>query len=145
MSRHLRNEHGLGPKSEEGSSSSGQAQLHDMPGAGMPFVYNRDRMIAEFDKFIIDDELPFSFGESSNYEYFKRVALQPKYRKVPRNILKRRTQQSYYAYRGYLMEMFCTYDGRVNLTSDTCVDPEMLLRVTHPFGILTGLRVRGVY
>ncbi|KAL2943133.1 DNA-directed RNA polymerase II subunit RPB2 [Bienertia sinuspersici] len=25
------------------------------------------------------------------------------------------------------------------------IDPGMLLRVTHPFGILTGLRVRGVY
>ncbi|KAL2902939.1 putative AC transposase, partial [Bienertia sinuspersici] len=40
-------------------------------------------------KFIIADELPYSFGESSNYEYFNRVALQPQYRKVPRNTLKR--------------------------------------------------------
>ncbi|KAL2920563.1 Zinc finger BED domain-containing protein RICESLEEPER 2 [Bienertia sinuspersici] len=108
MSRHHRSEHGLGPEGEEGSSGGGQAQLHgyasDMPDAG---------------KFIIADELPYSFGESSNYEYFNRVALQPQYRKVPRNTLKRRTQQSYYAYRGYLMEMFCTYDGRVSLTSDT--------------------------
>ncbi|KAL2929454.1 putative AC transposase [Bienertia sinuspersici] len=70
-------------------------------------------------RFIIADELPYSFGESVNYEYFNRVALQPQYRKVPRNTLKRRTQQSYYAYRGYLMEMFRTYDGRVSLTSDT--------------------------
>ncbi|KAL2942301.1 putative AC transposase [Bienertia sinuspersici] len=70
-------------------------------------------------QFIIADELPFSFDESSNYEYFVRVALQPQYRKVARNTLKRRTRQSYYAYRGYLMEMFRTYDGRVSLTSDT--------------------------
>ncbi|KAL2934696.1 putative AC transposase, partial [Bienertia sinuspersici] len=42
-------------------------------------------------KFIIADELPYSFGESSNYEYFNRVALQPQYRKVPRNTLKRYT------------------------------------------------------
>ncbi|KAL2894581.1 putative AC transposase, partial [Bienertia sinuspersici] len=123
MSRHLRSEHGLGPEGEEGSSGGGQAQLHryasDMPGADMPFVYNRDRIISEFGKFIIADELPFSFGESSNYEYSNRVALQPQYRKVPRNTLKRHTQQSYYAYRGYLMEMFRTYDGRVSLTSDT--------------------------
>ncbi|KAL2923931.1 Zinc finger BED domain-containing protein RICESLEEPER 2, partial [Bienertia sinuspersici] len=85
MSRHLRSEHGLGPEGEEGSSGGGQAQLHgyasDMPGAGMPFVYNRDRMIFEFGKFIIAYELPFSFGESSNNEYFNRVALQPQYRK----------------------------------------------------------------
>ncbi|KAL2923501.1 putative AC transposase, partial [Bienertia sinuspersici] len=78
MSRHLRSEHGLGPKGEEGSSGGGQAQLHgyasDMPGAG---------------RFIIADELPYSFGESSNYEYFNRVALQPQYRKAPRNTLKR--------------------------------------------------------
>ncbi|KAL2933056.1 putative AC9 transposase [Bienertia sinuspersici] len=47
------------------------------------------------------------------------VALQPQYRRVPRNTLKRHTQQAYYAYRGYLMEMFRTYDGRVSLTSDT--------------------------
>ncbi|KAL2922824.1 putative AC transposase, partial [Bienertia sinuspersici] len=123
MSRQLRSEHGLGPEGEEGSSGGGQAQLHgyasDMPGAGMPFVYNRDRMISELGRFIIADELPYSFGESVNYEYFNRVALQPQYRKVPRNTLKRRTQQSYYAYRGYLMEMFRTYDGRVSLTSDT--------------------------
>ncbi|KAL2935213.1 putative AC9 transposase [Bienertia sinuspersici] len=123
MSRHLRSEHGLGPEDKEGSSGGGQAQLHgyasDMPGAGMPFVFNRDRMIVEFGKFIIADELPFSFGESSNYEYFNRVALQPQYRKVPRKTLKHRTQQSYYAYRGYLMEIFRTYDGRVSLTSDT--------------------------
>ncbi|KAL2923420.1 putative AC transposase [Bienertia sinuspersici] len=249
MSRHLRSEHGLGPEGEEGSSGGGQAQLHEyasgMPSAGMPLVYNRDRKITEFGNFIIADELPFSFGESSNYEYFNRVALQPHYRRVPRNTLKRHTQQSYYAYRGYLMEMFRTYDGRVSLTSDTwtstygepfvCVtahwidddwllqkqiicieamkeahngfniktrivsccinfhlvdklfsisldnatantrameflkedpsiklllngslmhvrccarifvDPGMLLRVTHPFGILTGLRVRSVY
>ncbi|KAL2934952.1 Zinc finger BED domain-containing protein RICESLEEPER 3, partial [Bienertia sinuspersici] len=40
-------------------------------------------------RFIIADELPYSFGESVNYEYFNRVALQPQYRKVPRNTLKR--------------------------------------------------------
>ncbi|KAL2892729.1 Zinc finger BED domain-containing protein 4, partial [Bienertia sinuspersici] len=93
MSRHLRSEHGLGSEGEKGSSGGGQAQLHgyasDMPGAGMPFIYNRDRMISELGKFIIADELPYSFGESSNYEYFNRVALQPQYRKMPRNTLKR--------------------------------------------------------
>ncbi|KAL2901885.1 Zinc finger BED domain-containing protein DAYSLEEPER [Bienertia sinuspersici] len=56
-------------------------------------------------QFIIADELPFSFGKSPNYEYFNRVALQPQYRRVPRNTLKRHTQQAYYAYRNYLMEM----------------------------------------
>ncbi|KAL2923983.1 putative AC transposase, partial [Bienertia sinuspersici] len=70
-------------------------------------------------QFIIADELPFSLGERPNYDYFNRVALQPQYRRVPRNTLKHRTQHSYYAYRGYSMEMFRTYDGRVNLTSDT--------------------------
>ncbi|KAL2928170.1 Zinc finger BED domain-containing protein RICESLEEPER 2 [Bienertia sinuspersici] len=95
MSRHLRSEHGLGPEGDEGSSGGRQAQLHgyasDMPGAGMPFIYNRDRMISELGKFIIANGLPYSFGESSNYEYFNRVALQPQYRKVPRNTLKRHT------------------------------------------------------
>ncbi|KAL2898471.1 Zinc finger BED domain-containing protein RICESLEEPER 2, partial [Bienertia sinuspersici] len=123
MSRHLRSEHGLGAEGEEGSSGGGQDQLHgyasDMPGTSMPFVYNRDRMITEFGKFIIADELPFSFGESPNYEYFNRVALQPQYRRVPRNTLKRHTQQAYYAYRSYLMDMFRIYDGCVSLTSDT--------------------------
>ncbi|KAL2932942.1 Zinc finger BED domain-containing protein RICESLEEPER 2, partial [Bienertia sinuspersici] len=85
MARHLRSDHGLGPEGEEGSSGGGQVQLHgyasDMPDAGMPFVYNRYRMITEFGKFIIADELPFSFGESPNYEYFNKVALQPQYRR----------------------------------------------------------------
>ncbi|KAL2927986.1 Zinc finger BED domain-containing protein RICESLEEPER 2, partial [Bienertia sinuspersici] len=30
-------------------------------------------------QFMIVDELPFNFGESPNYEYFNRVALQPQY------------------------------------------------------------------
>ncbi|KAL2898398.1 putative non-canonical purine NTP phosphatase [Bienertia sinuspersici] len=59
MSRHLRSEHGLGLEGEEGSSGGGQAQLHgyafDMPGAGMPFVYNGDRMIAEFAQYTYGD------------------------------------------------------------------------------------------
>ncbi|KAL2938767.1 Zinc finger BED domain-containing protein RICESLEEPER 2 [Bienertia sinuspersici] len=84
MSRHLRSEHGLGPEGEE-SSGGRQSQQHryasDMPGAGMPFVDNRERMITEFGKFVIADELLFSFGESPNYEYFNRVALQPQYRR----------------------------------------------------------------
>ncbi|KAL2943403.1 putative AC transposase [Bienertia sinuspersici] len=42
---------------------------------------------------VIADELPFSFGESPNYEYFNRVALQPQHRRVLRNTLKRHTQQ----------------------------------------------------
>ncbi|KAL2945570.1 Zinc finger BED domain-containing protein RICESLEEPER 2 [Bienertia sinuspersici] len=85
MSRHLRSEHGLGSEGEEGNSGGGQAQLHgyasDMPGTGMPFVYIRDRMIIEFGKFIISNDLPCSFGESPNYEYFNRFALQPQYRR----------------------------------------------------------------
>ncbi|KAL2931380.1 putative AC transposase, partial [Bienertia sinuspersici] len=106
MSRHLRSEHGLGPEGEEGAAVADKLNYTGM-------------LLTCPAQFIIADELPYSFGESSNYEYFNRVALQPQYRKVPRNTLKRRTQQSYYAYRGYLMEMFRTYDGRVSLTSDT--------------------------
>ncbi|KAL2935254.1 putative AC transposase [Bienertia sinuspersici] len=109
MARHLRSDHGLGPEGKEGSSGGGQAQLHgyasDMPGVGV----------------------------SPNYEYFNRVALQPQYRRVPRNTLKRHTQQAYYAYKSYLMEMFRTYDGRVNLTSDTCTST-----YEEPFVCVTG-------
>ncbi|KAL2921554.1 5'-methylthioadenosine/S-adenosylhomocysteine nucleosidase, partial [Bienertia sinuspersici] len=101
MSRHLRSEHGLGPEGEEGSSGGGQAQLYgyasDMPGTGMRFIYNRDRMISELGKFIIADELPYSFSESSNYEYFNIVALQPQYRKLLHDAI---------AYRDVLTDMY---------------------------------------
>ncbi|KAL2944201.1 Plexin-A4, partial [Bienertia sinuspersici] len=110
MPRNLRSKHGLGLEGEE-SNDEGQAELHgyasDMPGVGMPFVYNRERMITECGKFVIADELPFSFGESPNYEYFNRVALQSQYRRVPRNTLKRHTQQGYYAYRECI-KIICT-------------------------------------
>ncbi|KAL2895023.1 putative AC transposase, partial [Bienertia sinuspersici] len=76
-------------------------------------------MINELGKFVIANKLPFSFGESTNYEYFIRVALQPQYRRVPRNTLKCHTQQAYYAYRGNLMNVFRTFDDRVNLNSNT--------------------------
>ena len=85
----------------------------------MPFSYNKDRMIEEFAKYMIADELPFNHGESKNLEYFNRVALQPLYRAVPRNTLKRHTQSQYYEERGKLMEMFRNLDCRVCLTTDT--------------------------
>ena len=122
LARHLRSEHQLGPEGEEHVRST-QAQIQgymsSIPGGGMPFAYNRDRMIDEFAKYVITVELPFNHGESENYEYFNRVALQPAFRKVPRNTLKRHTLTLYHTYRSYLMEMFRTFDGRVSLTSDT--------------------------
>ena len=90
-----------------------------MPGAGMPFIYNRDRLIQQLGKFIINTEQPFSFGENQEYEDLNRLALQPAFRKVPRNTLKRHTQQAYFAYKAFLIEMFHIYEGRFSLTSDT--------------------------
>ncbi|KAL2937000.1 Type-2 restriction enzyme BsuMI component YdjA [Bienertia sinuspersici] len=58
MALHLKSEHGLGSKGEERSSGSGQAQLHGY------------------------DHARWSFGESPNYKYFNRVALQPQNRKL---------------------------------------------------------------
>ncbi|KAL2899624.1 putative AC9 transposase, partial [Bienertia sinuspersici] len=106
MSRHLRSEHGLGPEGEEGATAADKLNYTGM-------------LLTCPAQFIIADELPFSFAESPNYEYFNRVALQSQYRRVPRNTLKRHTQQAYYAYSGYLIEMFRIYDGRVSLTFDT--------------------------
>ncbi|KAL2924957.1 putative AC transposase, partial [Bienertia sinuspersici] len=119
MARHLKNQHRLGPKGEE-TSAGDQTQLH------------RIRMIEEFSKFVINDELPFNFGESSNYEYFNRVALQPAFKKVSRNALKRHIQRTYFTYRSYLIEMFRTFDGRVSLTSDMWISPfeELFVCVT---------------
>lgn len=121
MARHLKKGHNLGPDGAERDDSR-QAQIHGYatttPGAGMPFVYNRDRMIDEFSKYVILDELPFTHGESPNFEHFNRVAMQPAFRRIPRNTLKRRTIKLYNSYRAYLMEMFRTYDGRVSITSD---------------------------
>ena len=104
------------------SGNVGQTQLHGYasytPGAGMPFVYNRERMIDEFSKYVILDELSFSHGESPNFEYFNRVSMQPAYRRIPRNTLKRHTQKLYLSYRANLIEMFRNFDGRVSATSD---------------------------
>ena len=49
----------------------GQAQIagYKTPGTGT-FAYNRDRMIEGMAKFVIRDDLPFSHGESPNFEEF---------------------------------------------------------------------------
>ncbi|KAL2921789.1 putative AC transposase [Bienertia sinuspersici] len=76
-----------------------------MPDGGMPFVNNKERMIDKLRKFFSSDELLVSFGKSSSYEYISRAALQPAFKKVPRNMLKRHTQQAYFQYKDYLMEI----------------------------------------
>ena len=57
----------------------------------MPFKYNRNEMIDEFSKYVICDELSFNHGESKTCKYYIRKTLQPQYRGIPRNTLKRRT------------------------------------------------------
>ena len=122
LARHLNPGHGLGPEGEDAGNNDGQTQISGFasqtPGAGMPFIYNRDRMIDEFSKYVLLDELPFTHGESLNYEYFNRVSMQPGYRRIPRNILKRHTQKLYLSHRANLIEMFRNFDGRVSATSD---------------------------
>ena len=48
-------------------------------------------MIDEFSKYVISDELEFNHGESKAYEYYIRKTLQPQYRVILRNPLKRHT------------------------------------------------------
>ena len=88
------------------------------PGGGMPFAYNRDRMIEDFATYVTLDELPFCHGESPNLEYIIKHPLNPAFRRIPRNTLKRHTQKQYYMQRAQLIEFFRTFDGMVSLTSD---------------------------
>ena len=76
------------------------------PGGGTPFIYNRETMIDNMSRLITLDEHPFSYVESLNLEEFSRLSLQPAYRRVPRNIIKRRIISQYYQARGELIEFF---------------------------------------
>ncbi|KMT10999.1 hypothetical protein BVRB_5g112210 [Beta vulgaris subsp. vulgaris] len=125
LGRHLKEKHGMTADNVHvgSASDSVQGQLHGYfgkePGGGKPFFYNRDAMIDGFSKYVILDELPFNHGESSKFEEWNRTFMQPQYRRIPRNTLKRHTQQLYYKYRGHLIEMFLTIECRVSLTCDT--------------------------
>ena len=124
IARHLSRKHGITKESCSVSASrSRQTQLHgyasEMPGTGMPFSYNRNTMIDEFSRYVIGDEMPFMYEESKNFEYFTRVSLQPQFRAVSRNTLKRRTQVLYQGAKAQLIEMFRNLDNHVSLTTDT--------------------------
>ncbi|KAK9742550.1 hypothetical protein RND81_03G181100 [Saponaria officinalis] len=93
--------------------------MSETPGGGMPFFYNRERMIDNMATYVNLDELPFSYGDSLNFENFTRLSLQPAYSRVPRNTLKRRTMKQYKEARAKLIEFFGSFNGRVCLTSDT--------------------------
>ncbi|KAL2921710.1 putative AC transposase, partial [Bienertia sinuspersici] len=110
LSRQLRSDHGLGPEGEE-RNAGGEAQLHgyafDMPSRGVPFVYNREKTIDQFNKFVTTDKSPFNFQ-------ITRILIYLHYNMHIENFqgtLKRHTQQAYYQYRVYLMEMFRSFDG----------------------------------
>ena len=59
-----------------------------------------------FFEYVISDKMWFSQDESQNYEYFNRKALQPQFRAVFRNTLKRRTLKLYEKKHFDLIEMF---------------------------------------
>ena len=75
-------------------------------------------MVEDFATYVTLEELPFSHGESPNLEYMVKHSLNPAFRKIPRNTLKRHTQKQYYAQRAQLIEYFRDFDGMVSLTSD---------------------------
>ena len=75
-------------------------------------------MIDEFSKNVICDELPFNHGESKACEYYTRKTLQPQYRAILRNTLKRRTIKLYESKCYELVEMFKYFNGRVSITTD---------------------------
>ena len=113
--RHLKNAHQI---TKEEPLERGQAQIagYTTPGAGI-FVYNRDRMIDGMAKLVCRDELPFSHGESANFEEFAQTQLNPQFRRVPRNTLKDRMVKMYRKQRTELMNMFHKLDSHVALTN----------------------------
>ena len=129
LNRHLESKHGITRASHESAAARGeqggglrQTQIGGFtttsPGGGMPFAYNRDRMVQEFATYVTLDELPFSHGESENLERMIKTSLNPAFRRIPRNTLKRHTQKQYYSARANLIEFFSTFAGKVSLTSD---------------------------
>ena len=125
LSRHLENIHSITMASHEsGEARRGPQQsqlggfMTSTGGGGMPFSYSRDRMIESFATFVTLDELPFSHGESDNLEYMMKTTINPAFRKIPRNTLKRHTITQYHCARAQLIEFFREFDGMVSLTSD---------------------------
>ena len=126
LDRHLKKHHGITKENHEsGAARGGTSQQTQMggfmtssPGGGMPFAYNRDRMIEQFATYVTLDELPFSHGESDNLEHMIKTSINPAFRRIPRNTLKRHTQKQYYGQRAQLIEYFHDFDGMVSLTSD---------------------------
>ena len=45
-------------------------------------------------------------------------SINPGFRRIPRNTLKRHIQKQYYSQRAQIIEFFNTFDGMVSLTSD---------------------------
>ena len=125
LNRHLENEHGITKENHESGAARGGLQqtqlggfMSSSPGGGIPFSYNKERMIDQFATYVTLDELPLSHGESPNLEYMMQNSINPAFKRIPRNTLKRRTQKQYYLARAQLIEFFRTFDGMVSLTSD---------------------------
>lgn len=123
MSRHLQSQHGITSQTHKsGFSQQSQTQLGGyvgfQPGGGTPFHYTHQNMVNHMADFVIDDEQPFMFAESPNYERLNRGAFQPGYKAVNRQTLQRRAFKKYFKQRDELISYFAKYKGRVSLTSD---------------------------
>jgi hypothetical protein len=131
FNKHLAKKHGITKEthaaSDSGTTSGSRQQwATDFPGGGMPFKFNRNEMIDEFSKYVICDELPVNHGESKTCEYYTRKTLQPQYRVIPRNTLKRRTIKLYESKRYELVKMFKSFNGKVSITTDIWSAPPHL-------------------
>lgn len=85
---------------ESGGAARGQGKqtqlgsfMGSSPGGCTHFSCNVDRLVEDFATYITLDELPFPTGDSPNLEHMIGNSLQPTYRRILRDILKRPTQK----------------------------------------------------
>ena len=77
LDRHLVKHHGISNHSHVNGAARGASPQQTQIGGfmtsshngGMPFAYNRNKMIKEFATYLTLDELPFSHSESDNLEH----------------------------------------------------------------------------
>jgi len=117
--RHLESKH-----PEKMGQSRGQTQITGYGSSTHKslFMYSDNKSKEEFTKMVAIDHLAFSFGENLGFNNYCKTALNPAYKTIPRNTLKRTLFSLYKKQKKELIQFFTNFNGRVSLCNDIWSD-----------------------
>jgi len=96
------------------------------------YPFSQKSLIDGFTRLVIENELPFRFGETGGMQTFSKQRMDSTATPVTYSIIKRHVVKDYFEIKRQLREYFNVYDSKISFTTDEWTD-----RLRNPYICLT--------